>query len=160
MQTHPIKKHRPKWLLPFIGVAGLTLSFALGRATAQNPERKPSILSTLSVLSKNPLGKEPFKIIPLLQGQDASATLVRAMGQLKPHYHEGREEIVYVIRGGGTMILGGRKRPVKAGDVIYIPRGTVHGFTNGAKSDTVVFSVMAPPFDGKDRHFLEEGKKP
>jgi mannose-6-phosphate isomerase-like protein (cupin superfamily) len=141
-------------------LACVSVAFALGRATAEDAEKKPDIVSVMTALSKNPLVKdEPFKIIPLVQGQDASATVVRAMNELKPHYHEGREEIVYVIRGGGTMVLGGQKRPVKAGDVIYIPRGTVHGFTNGSKGETVVFSVMAPPFDGKDRHFLDDEKK-
>jgi mannose-6-phosphate isomerase-like protein (cupin superfamily) len=135
----------------------LTGAFLWGRATAEEAKPGPAVFSLPSILAKNAPGKdEPYKIIPLASGKDASATEVVTEKELKPHYHEGREEWAYVIRGGGTMLLGDRKRPVKAGDLVYIPRGTVHGFANGAKGQTVVLSIMAPPFDGKDRHFIEE----
>lgn len=136
----------------FIAVA---TAFMLGRATADEAGLKPLIIPLASVLSKNPPAKdEAFKTMPVAQGQDASVTVVRAMKDLPPHYHESREEVVYVVRGGGTMTLGGEKRPVKAGDIIHIPRRVPHGFSNGAKRETVVVSVMAPPFDGKDRIFV------
>ena len=149
---------RSRLQLRSVGIlcATTAVAFAVGRATAVDAPRKAEVLSVASVLARNPpVSDEAFKIIPVIQGQDASAILVRAQKELKPHYHASREEIVYVIRGGGTMTLGGEKRPVKAGDVIYIPRGQAHGFVNGAKRETVVFSVMAPPFDGKDRIYLE-----
>ena len=85
-------------------------------------------------------------------------SVVRAEGELPAHFHESREEVVYVVRGGGTMRIGGETRPVKAGDLVYLPRKTVHGFTNGAKRETVVVSVMAPPFDGKDRIFTDPAR--
>ena len=130
-------------------------AFALGRATAMEEGAKPLIIPLSSVLSKNPPAKgEAFKVMPVAQGRDASVTVVRAAGELPPHYHESREEVVYVVRGGGTMLLGNEKRPVKAGDILHIPRRVPHGFVNGAKRETVVVSVMAPPFDGKDRIFL------
>jgi mannose-6-phosphate isomerase-like protein (cupin superfamily) len=137
-------------------LGSLTLgAFVLGRVSAQEAD-KPLILSLSGLLEKNPPAKdEAFKILPAVQGRDASVTVVRAEKDLPPHYHEGREEIVYVVRGGGTMQIGDEKRPVKAGDIVYIPRHVVHGFSNGAKRDTVVVSVMAPPFDGKDRIFVQ-----
>ena len=132
-------------------------AFFVGRATAEDAAYKSTVLSVPALLSKNPPDRdEAFKILPLVQGQDVSVTVVRAEKDLPPHYHESREEVAYVVRGGGTMRLGEEKRAVKAGDVIYIPRRVVHGFTNGAKQGTVVVSVMAPPFDGKDRHFIED----
>ena len=130
-------------------------AFFLGRATAVEGGPKPQVFSLSSVLARNsPAKGEAIKIVPVVQGQDASVTVVRAMGELPPHYHESREEVVYVIRGGGTMLLGNEKRPIKAGDILHIPRRVPHGFVNGAKRETVVLSVMAPPFDGKDRIFL------
>ncbi|MBW3621886.1 MAG: cupin domain-containing protein [Armatimonadetes bacterium] len=138
-------------------------AFLLGRATAGEAAYQPQILSLPSVLAKHPLAKdEPFRIIPVVQGRDASVTVVRAARELPPHYHNEREEVVYVVRGGGTMQIGEEKRPVKAGDILYLPRKVPHGFSNGAKQETVVVSVMSPPFDGKDRIFLRapEGAKP
>ena len=130
-------------------------AFALGRVTAEEAGPKPQVISLASVLAKSPPAKgEAFKVMPVAQGQDTSVTVVRALGELPTHFHESREEVVYVVRGGGTMLLGNEKRPVKAGDILHIPRRVPHGFVNGAKRETVVVSVMAPPFDGKDRIFL------
>ena len=155
-ETVSLSKGRRR-VLRVLGVAAaVTTAFALGRATAQQEGLKPQVLSLSALLAKHPPASgESFKIIPAVQGQDASVTVVRALGELAPHFHESREEVVYVVRGGGTMLLGGEKRPVKAGDIVHIPRRVVHGFTNGAKRETVVVSVMAPPFDGKDRIFLD-----
>lgn len=143
-------------LSALFGTGALVIAaFALGRATAGEEAPKPQIVSLASVLAKNPSAQgEAFKVMPVAQGRDASVTVVRATGELPPHYHEAREEVVYVVRGGGTMLLGNEKRPVKAGDILHIPRRVPHGFVNGAKRETVVVSVMAPPFDGKDRIFL------
>lgn len=153
-QAGPRNRQRKAFTVLGVGMA-IVAAFGLGRATAREGGLQPTVLSLPTLLARHPMAKdEAFKIIPAVQGQDASVTVVRALGDLPPHYHEAREEIVYVVRGGGTMTLGGEKRPVKAGDILHIPRKTVHGFTNGARRETVVVSVMAPPFDGKDRIFL------
>jgi mannose-6-phosphate isomerase-like protein (cupin superfamily) len=138
-----------------VSVCALTLAaFTLGRVSAQEAY-KPQVLSLSSLLGKNPPAKdEAFKIIPAVQGQDASVTVVRAEKELPPNTNLSREEVGYVVQGGGTMRFGDEKRPVKAGDILSLPRRVVHGFSNGAKRGTVVVSVMAPPFDGKDRIFV------
>ena len=110
-------EHRRKANFRFqaLGVAvAVIAAFLLGRAIAvEGGGLKPQITALSSFLAKHPPVKdEAFKVMPVTQGQDASVTVVRATGELPPHYHESREEVVYVVRGGGTMLLGTEKRPV------------------------------------------------
>jgi uncharacterized cupin superfamily protein len=49
---------------------------------------------------------------------------------LPEHYHMAEEELFYVLRGRGTLLQGGERVPVEAGDVISFPAGTgvAHAF--------------------------------
>ena len=46
------------------------------------------------------------------------------------HSHQGTEQIYYILRGMGKMLLGEEKYPVREGDVIYIPPETPHQVFN------------------------------
>ena len=67
----------------------------------------------------------------------------------------GTEEVsgdgtVFMFKGSGYLIMDKRRVDLSAGDVVYIPRGTVHYFVNTGRDPAVAFVVFAPPFDGKD----------
>jgi uncharacterized cupin superfamily protein len=49
---------------------------------------------------------------------------------LPEHNHMAEEELFYVLRGRGTLLQGGERIPVGAGDVISFPAGTgaAHAF--------------------------------
>lgn len=64
------------------------------------------------------------------------------------HTHPG-EEIIYVIEGTLAYEIGGKKSTVKAGDVLFVPAGTVHsvkniGSGNGAELATYVVEKGKP----------------
>ncbi|QRK12008.1 cupin domain-containing protein [Archangium violaceum] len=42
------------------------------------------------------------------------------------HLHERSVEMLYVEEGGAEMTIEGRMLPVKQGDAVYIPAGTLH----------------------------------
>ena len=46
------------------------------------------------------------------------------------HYHTAEEELFYVLEGRGTLLQGGERVDVRAGDVISFPAGTAiaHAF--------------------------------
>ena len=46
-------------------------------------------------------------------------------GEVFPHTHP-THEFYFVMRGAGTMIIGGEEREVAPGDLIYIPPDEVH----------------------------------
>jgi quercetin dioxygenase-like cupin family protein len=51
-------------------------------------------------------------------------------GEGPTHDHTSSEEIFYILRGKGQVILGGRAIEVKAGDFIAIPKGILHQVIN------------------------------
>jgi mannose-6-phosphate isomerase-like protein (cupin superfamily) len=68
-----------------------------------------------------------------------------------PHRHERHDLVVVLLRGRGRMLLGDDTRPVGEGSVLYVPRGTVHAFTNEGPEPAFAHVIHAPPFDGRDR---------
>lgn len=52
---------------------------------------------------------------------------VQGGGHTPRHSHDYEHE-VYIVEGGGTVLLEGAERPIKAGDVIYVPAEQEHQF--------------------------------
>jgi len=67
-----------------------------------------------------------------------------------PHRHNKHDATVVLLRGTGTMVVGKERKRIHAGAVMFVPRGTVHYFSNEGKKPAVALAVYAPPFDGKD----------
>ncbi len=51
-----------------------------------------------------------------------------ASGGHTPRHAHDYEHEVFIVEGGGTVLLGGEERPVRAGDVIYVPADSEHQF--------------------------------
>jgi mannose-6-phosphate isomerase-like protein (cupin superfamily) len=49
------------------------------------------------------------------------------------------------------MRIGDETRPIAPGSILYVPRGTVHAFTNQSGAPAASYAIYFPPFDGKDR---------
>lgn len=98
----------------------------------------------------------PFRIDTLKQTAYMTVNLVQVRGRIRPHYHQHREEAVLLLRGRGKLRLGTRILPFSSGMLVHIPRGVIHSFTCEGKEPAVALSIMAPPFDGKDRIFVKE----
>ncbi|MBX3437538.1 MAG: cupin domain-containing protein [Planctomycetaceae bacterium] len=45
----------------------------------------------------------------------------------KPHYHLRSTELYYVLEGQGTVQLDGADHSVRAGSIVHIPPGVIHG---------------------------------
>lgn len=56
--------------------------------------------------------------------------IVEAGGHSPRHSHDYEHE-VYVVSGGGTVLLDGAERPIRAGDVVYVPADHEHQFKAG-----------------------------
>lgn len=52
---------------------------------------------------------------------------VEAGGHTPQHSHDYEHEVV-VLGGGGTVLLGGERRPIRQGDVIFVPAEEEHQF--------------------------------
>lgn len=70
-------------------------------------------------------------------------------GYVSPRHTHPGEEIIYVIEGSLEYEIGGKTVKVKAGDVLFVPAGTVHaakniGSDNGAELATYVVEKGKP----------------
>jgi quercetin dioxygenase-like cupin family protein len=98
---------------------------------------------------------------PLVPGQEiradevgrtagASYHLVQVRGREAPHRHLRHDLAVCVLRGRGTLAVAAARRPLRAGDVAVVPRGTVHWFARGGRETAVALVVFTPPLDAPD----------
>ena len=76
--------------------------------------------------------------------------------EVKPHKHQYHSEQVLILEGEGLMKMDGKTFSVKANDLIFIPKNTVHSVKSTGKVPLKVLSVQAPFFNGSDRVFVEE----
>ena len=89
----------------------------------------------------------------LFRHQQASFHWVHVSELLKPHYHAKHDEVVIVVAGKGVMVIAQEEYEVGPGTLIRIPKGYVHSFR--PKGLVKALSVISPPFDGKDRIFID-----
>ncbi len=47
-----------------------------------------------------------------------------------PHRHHDREEYFYILEGSFRLSVAGQEETVGPGTLAFVPRGTVHAFTN------------------------------
>jgi quercetin dioxygenase-like cupin family protein len=67
-------------------------------------------------------------------------------GRTALHLHEQGDELFYVVSGRGTATLGDLEEEIGPGDVIFIPRNTVHRIENRTHEEPlrVVFFMASP----------------
>ena len=103
------------------------------------------------VLKENPLRpEENIKVTTLGQGSTVSHHLVQIRDREVPHVHKNHDLTVVVMRGRGPIVIAQEQRFLGVGDVVFIPRDTVHYFINVSPDPAVALVVFSPPFDGKD----------
>ncbi len=86
----------------------------------------------------------------LRKTDSASHHLVRLKGAEQPHVHEHSDLTVTVLSGKVRMHLDKHVIEVKAGQVIDIPRGTMHYAENLAPSASEAYTVFSPPLQKDD----------
>src|SRR5438105_12920814 len=98
-------------------------------------------------LSNIDKAKEWFEV---LQTTERSQT---AMMTLKPgdetgskaEAHEKSDQVLLILEGELSGEVGADRPELQKGDVLIIPAGTKHRFTNCADKPAVTFNVYSPP---------------
>jgi len=57
------------------------------------------------------------------------------------HAHDNAEQVYFVMQGEGKVQVGEEMEQVKAGDVIFLPKGIQHGFYNTGTKTAIVLLV-------------------
>jgi mannose-6-phosphate isomerase-like protein (cupin superfamily) len=81
----------------------------------------------------------------------SSSFIILIKKEVKPHRHVTHSEHVLVLEGEGQMKTAEKIFTVKKGDLIFIPKNTVHSVKRTGKLPLKVLSLQSPMFDGKDR---------
>ena len=64
----------------------------------------------------------------------------------KANEHPKSEQVLLVLEGEVQAEVGrARRRTLKAGDAVLVPRGTAHRFVNKGERPALTFNVYAPP---------------
>lgn|GEM_PF-756837 len=147
--------------LPKIAVLSLSLTliiaFSFGRtASLQGQEKpKPMVGNAQDIIEKNPMkAGETISRVEVARTEGANMRVIEIV-EAKPHYHANTDEFVTVVAGKGKLAMGGETKEIKAGDVLFLPRGTEHGITREGNEKLIVIVVNSPPADPKDIHMAE-----
>jgi quercetin dioxygenase-like cupin family protein len=79
---------------------------------------------------------------------------IAAVTKTEIHRHPRAENVVYILSGTATAIIGGVPHLVAEGDRIRIGKGVAHGFQTGNDPLTFV-SVQSPPILNRKRNILD-----
>jgi len=148
--------------IPAAFVAGVFVSHLTGSAQAQmqmqapSSELSPQIID-LSTINDPELGN----IVPDMGSlrsktlvATANGTIALQTGNVPKHTHTYSDEIQYVISGSGTFWLGDRRREIHAGELIIIPKGTIHAGSEPSSGEFKVLSIKLPPQAPDDKHLM------
>lgn len=122
----------------------VTLGFC---SFAQNPNQ-------INTLELEP-GNTGLTTKNLFNDSLSSSFCIIIKNEVKAHKHIKHSEHVIVQSGEAVMRLGEKEFNIKEGDVIFIPKGTVHSVIVKGKKPLKVLSIQSPYFDGSDRVMSE-----
>ena len=77
-----------------------------------------------------------------------------------PHIHHFEDETFFILEGTATLQAGGREIHAKPGDLIHIPRGTVHSFKNESDKPARALIIISPAGPTGMQQFFEESFTP
>jgi mannose-6-phosphate isomerase-like protein (cupin superfamily) len=103
-------------------------------------------------------------ISPVLTGAKYnSVCVIRVLpgSTVKPaHSHPEGEEVIYVIKGSGRVMVDGEIQTVEEGTAVLFPEGSVHMLQNTGGEEMKVICFYAPPADLSMYKFHEDVEFP
>lgn len=103
---------------------------------------KPAAFDVPGVIENEFIGRAPVKTTPLVCGADANASLIQLNDPVGDHTHEA-DEFLYVVAGEGAANIAGAAHRLRAGVLLYIPRGVTHRFSQSGRNPLIVLSTRA-----------------
>ncbi len=59
--------------------------------------------------------------------------------------HEDNDQILQLVAGNGTVVLGGESSAFRPGDVVLVPAGTRHNFITVGDQAMKIITTYSPP---------------
>ncbi len=74
-----------------------------------------------------PLKEDPCGALGEMYSSDnLGFAFVIAKGKATPHIHKKMEEVYFIIKGEGELVIGEETLQIKPGDLIPIPKNVIH----------------------------------
>lgn len=121
--------------------------------TSRDEYRRFIITPEQAVAYHPPRHQETTNYRYLSAGQLGARHLEVVLGNLRPggggepHYHEGVEQVVFVLRGRGLSEIEGEQFEIGPGTLIFHPPGQMHREL-ALSDDFQVLVIYAPPLGG------------
>lgn len=92
----------------------------------------------------------------VFQSDEMSFYIAQVSSEIPAHYHNISDETYFVYKGQGTMRLNDEYRDVSEGDIVQIPKGSIHGMKKTGTEDVIIFFISAPAFDPENDRFVAD----
>ncbi len=66
------------------------------------------------------------------------------------HYHHKADNVVVLLQGKGTFLLGDETKELEAVSFIHVPKGVVHHFKNTGSGQMVTIHIYGPALTSDD----------
>lgn len=99
----------------------------------------------------------------LLDSKHLSVCVIRvASGEtVRPaHSHPNGEEVIYIIKGTGRVLVNGEVSPVREGSAVLFPQGQIHMLQNTGTDEMKVVCFFAPATGLDNYKFFEHVEFP
>ncbi len=70
---------------------------------------------------------------------------IKPGGDIGEETHKHVEQILFFLSGKGKVVLNGKAKPVKAGEVVVVTPGTKHNFINTGPKSLKIYTIYSPP---------------
>lgn len=160
-------RRRPVAVIRAVSAAAMFAGCAGAFAQASAPAAAPAAPSTApaapplsaQIINMGSLTQDEIGPVVAEMGTLRTKTLVTTgngtvgiqVGTVAKHTHTYSDEIQYVMSGTATVWLDSGPREVRAGDLIVIPHGVVHG-TLTTSTDFKSMAIKLPPQRAGDTH--------
>ncbi len=144
------------FLAPVLCLAFLPGVLCAGGEAVTEAEKEPEPILTIAALDSIGELSEGVQIeaTPLGSIGAMTAALVK-LTSVRSHYHVSQAELVYILEGSGTLVVGANKVYAVPGTTALIPAGVPHSFKADGEEPCLVLSVKAPPSDGSDTIYVD-----
>jgi mannose-6-phosphate isomerase-like protein (cupin superfamily) len=106
-------------------------------------DAKPLSLDVLAVIDKEFVGRGKGRTTPLACGGEGSATLIQVNAPVAQHSHDNADEFIYVLAGEGSANVQGTEQRLRAGVLLFVPRGVPHALSQSGRNPLVLISTRA-----------------
>ena len=85
----------------------------------------------------------------------SSSFLIAIRKSVAAHKHKYHTEHIYVLEGSGDMTLGDVHISITKGDLLVIPKNTLHSVDVTSRDPLKIISIQSPKYTGEDQIYLE-----